>query len=133
LGFHATQAARAFRLKGYTQKPFILNHLSDYYSIISTQSSSSLDPYKCAELEYDWWQMRREKRSASDIAMTIASLLSEIYQTPKESLLPCSSLRVEMMRFRDERRNQAIQPNEWAFIQSGLNESYRSLHEKINP
>jgi hypothetical protein len=131
LCFHATQAARVFRLQGNSEKTEILKHLTDYYSIISSHSTTPLNPHKCAALEYDWWQMRREKRPPVEISNTIANLLSEIYQTPSQSLLPSASLRVEMMQYRDERRNQKIEPTDWTFIQTGLNRSYHLLKEEI--
>ncbi|MES2310052.1 MAG: hypothetical protein V4507_14455 [Verrucomicrobiota bacterium] len=133
LGYHATLAAKDFRIHGNMDRSSIIQHLIHYYEIIASHSEIRMSPEKCATLEYEWWQMRRDKRPMHEITETIASLLSEIYQRPLSSFTPCATLRVEMMSFRDERRNQIILPSEWDFIQSGLLQSYELLQAKITP
>jgi hypothetical protein len=101
--------------------------LVSYYTLLRDHGGESFDPAHAAEIELDWWQLRREKATPEHYGNVIAEVDEEIFKVHNEHVTKSAQIRAAMMRYRDDRRDGAMQPEDWQHIEENLIESYREL------
>jgi hypothetical protein len=129
--YHAAHAAFVFKDgKNRADYEKALPDLEEYYEEISDRAQKPFDAEKVAKLELEWWILHRER--SPELAKSLAELQSAIYGVPAEKLAEHARLRAEAMVIRDD-RDTAITEQDWQRIGSLLDESWKDLHDAVNP
>ncbi len=104
-----------------------LPQLIRYFTLLRENSGENFDPVKVAAVELDWWQLRRETNAPEKYSPVLARVSEEIFGITNSSIKNSALLRARMMRYRDDRRNGAMQDSDWTLIETNLIEAYREL------
>lgn len=132
IAWHAGHAARTFRQsRNREQAQQALPHLNAYYALLARLTDAPYDPERAAELELEWWQIRREHASAEAITDVLAELYSVTYQQPLEQFVTPAQLRVHAMQFRDQHRTSGMEEKHWDTLQPMLQQAYQSLKDSL--
>lgn len=132
LALDAAQTATVFQpTRNRSEAQAARPYLDHYFGRIVRRTGSPADPRKLAESELDWWQLRREQRSAADYATAIASINAALYGVPEKAVLSPSRMRADAMERRDTRAKLGMRPEDWSEIERLLISSYARLHEVV--
>ncbi|MBC2592977.1 hypothetical protein H5P28_01765 [Ruficoccus amylovorans] len=132
IAYYGVQAARVFQKSTSREKAELaLPYLVDYYRVISDSFDNSFDYEEAARLELEWWQLRREKATGDEVAAVLARLYALLNDQPVDDMLPAAQLRVTAMRYRDDRRDTGLSPEEWDTLEEQLYASYHSLQATL--
>jgi hypothetical protein len=137
VAYRAAKAAFVFK-DGHSRGDYerALPDLVSYYQSIRAVSDTGFDPERAARLELEWWIVHRERaaHAPGDLDRALAELASEIYRVPADRLMEHARLRAEAMTIRDTKADQGRVTEEgWKRIDELLHQSWRSLHEAVNP
>ncbi len=132
LAYCAGKAAQVFQPTGSrAEAQAALPLLTRYYKIIRDRGGESFDPAKAAALELDWWQLRRESVAPAKYGEVVAQVTEEIFKVENEPVKKSAQLRAAMMRYRDDRRNGKMLPEDWTHIEKNLLAAYEALQEGV--
>lgn len=136
----ALKAAKAaFVFKDGKARPDYERALPDlvaFYREIRSVSTTHFDVERAAQLELEWWIVHRERdrHDPNDLVVALAELAAEVYQQPAADFMDHARLRAEAMTIRDRRAAAGgVSEEDWARIDALLHESWRSLHQAVNP
>ena len=129
LAWHAARAARAFQRD--TNDPSALSDLVAYYQVVAKAAPGEFDAWKAADLEVKWWRQRRESAPAGEWSQSIAALLALTYGCSAEGALPAAQARVEAMVYRDARRQNGLNDDEWREVSRQLLTGYVLLRQTV--
>jgi hypothetical protein len=137
VAFRAARAAFVFK-DGHTRADYerALPDLQSFYNSIRAVSDTDFDPERAARLELEWWIVHRERRAHApgDLEGALANLAAEIYRVTPERLSEHARLRAEAMEIRDTKADEGgVTEEDWKRIDELLHESWRSLHQAVNP
>lgn len=128
LAYFAGKAAQVFQpTTSRAEAQAALPLLVSYYTLLRNRSGEAFDAEKAAQLELDWWQLRRENASPSQYGAVVAQVAEELFKVHNTHIDHSAQLRAEMMHYRDHRRDGRMQPEDWSHIEEQLIESYREL------
>jgi hypothetical protein len=129
LSYLSGEAARRFQpTTSRAEAQVALPLLVRYYALLHDRSGEDFDPEKAAELELDWWQLRRENATFPQYGKVVAQVAEELFKVRNEHIDKSAQLRAEMMHYRDDHRGEGrMQPEDWDHIEQNLIESYREL------
>lgn len=132
LAYDSGEAARLFQpTNNRAEAQVALPLLVSYYTLLRDRSGENFDPEKAAELELDWWQLRREKAAPAQYGHVVAEVAEELFKLQNDHIEKSAQIRAEMMRYRDDRRDGRMQPEDWDHVEKNLIESYRELHTGV--
>jgi hypothetical protein len=137
VAYRAAKAAFVFK-DGHSRSDYerALPDLVSYYKSIREVSDTDFDPERAARLELEWWIVHRERatHAPGDLDRALADLASEIYSVPADKLMEHAHLRAEAMTIRDTKADQGgVTEEDWKRIDELLHQSWRSLHQAVNP
>ncbi|HEX3557807.1 MAG TPA: hypothetical protein VHU19_01290 [Pyrinomonadaceae bacterium] len=137
VAYQAARAAFVFK-DGHARADYerALPNLVGFYKSIREISDTDFDPERAARLELEWWIVHRERAQhpPGDLDAALAALASEIYRVPSGRLLEHARLRAEAMEIRDRQAGQGgVTEEDWRRIDELLHQSWRSLHQAVNP
>jgi hypothetical protein len=137
VAYRAAKAAFVFK-DGHSRGDYerALPDLVSYYKSIREVSDTDFDPERAARLELEWWIVHRERaaHAPGDLDRALADLASEIYRVPADKLMEHAHLRAEAMTIRDTKAEQGgVTEEDWRRIDELLHQSWRSLHQAVNP
>jgi hypothetical protein len=137
VAYRAAKAAFVFK-DGHSRGDYerALPDLVSYYKSIREVSDTDFDPERAARLELEWWIVHRERaaHAPGDLDRALADLASEIYRVPADKLMEHARLRAEAMTIRDTKADQGgVTEEDWKRIDELLHQSWRSLHQAVNP
>jgi len=128
LAYFAGKAAQVFQpTSSRDEAQVALPLLVSYYTLLRDRSGEAFDPDKAAQLELNWWQLRREHVSPKEYGEVVAQVAEELFKVHNEHIEKSAQLRAEMMRYRDDRRDGGMQADDWTHIEKNLTESYSEL------
>jgi len=128
LAVYSGKAAQLFQpTTNRDEAQVALPMLVSYYTLLRDHGGETFDPEKAAEMELDWWQLRREKIAPEQYGNVIAQVDEEIFKAHNDHVTKSAQIRAAMMRYRDDRRDGHMQDEDWAHIEQNLIESYREL------
>jgi len=128
LAYYSGKAAQVFQpTASRAEAQVALPLLVRYYTLLRDRSSESFDPDKAARLELDWWQLRRENATPQQYGEVVGQVASELFHVDNDHIQKSARIRAAMMRYRDDRRDGRMQPEDWQHIEENLIESYREL------
>jgi hypothetical protein len=128
LAYDSAKAAQIFQpTTGRTEAQAALPYLQKYYTLLRDRSGETFDPDKAASLELDWWQLRREHATPAQYGNVVAQVAEELFKVHNDHIAKSAQIRAEMMRYRDDRRDGKMQPEDWDHIAQNLTESYQEL------
>jgi hypothetical protein len=132
LAYYSGKAAQLFQPTSSREEAQVaLPLLVKYYTLLRNGSGEDFDPEKAARLELDWWQLRRENKTAEQYGEVVAQVAEELFKVHNDHIGKSSQLRAAMMHYRDERRDGRMQPADWEHIEQNLIESYRELRTGV--
>lgn len=130
-GFAAANAARVFQKShSRAQAMEALPQLTEHFRILAAATHASIDPERAARLELEWWQLRREGKSASGYAPAVAAATGYLYGLPAERVRTYAELRVQAMELRDS-RGAEITDADWLEITRLLIAAYTDLRVDV--
>ncbi|MFN2596203.1 MAG: hypothetical protein ABR563_03335 [Pyrinomonadaceae bacterium] len=137
VAYHAARAAFVFK-DGHSRADYerALPDLRAYYAALRDASTSDFDVERASRLELEWWIVHRERaeHQPGDLADALAALAAEIYRVPAERLEEHARARAEAMSIRDDKAAAGgVNEADWSRIDSLLHDSWRSLHQAVNP
>jgi len=137
VAYRAAKAAFVFK-DGRSRADYerALPDLFSYYKSIREVSDTDFDPERAARLELEWWIVHRERAThpPGDLDRALADLASEIYRVPADKLMEHARLRAEAMTIRDSKAEHGgVTEEDWKRIDELLHDSWRSLHQAVNP
>ena len=128
VGFYAARAAKVFQpTSSRAQAQAALPMLEDYYGLIQRRSREPFNVSKAAQMELDWWQLRRENATAAGYGEVIAHVAEEVYGASNANIGEGALVRAEMMHYRDERSDGRMQAEDWEHIRENLVRAYALL------
>lgn len=131
-GCAAAEAARTFqRSRSRREAQAALPPLRRYFETLASATHSSFDADEAARLELEWWQKRREVRTARAYAAAVAQAAAYIYGADAASLARYAELRSAAMHLRDSKRRH-ITDADWRRIEVMLIEAYRALRAEVS-
>ena len=128
LSYATGKAAQVFQpTSNRAEAQVALPLLIQYFTLLRDHSGEAFDPDKAARLELDWWQLRRENATPAQYGAVVAQVTEELFHVRNSSIDESALQRAQMMRYRDDRRNGGMQPDDWTHIETNLIEAYRKL------
>ena len=128
LAYASGKAAQLFQpTSSRAEAQVALPLLVSYYTLLRDRGGEIFDPEKAARLELDWWQLRRESATPVQYGNVVAQVVEELFKVHNDHIQKSAQLRAAMMKYRDERRDGHMQPEDWDHIEQSLIESYREL------
>jgi len=132
IAWYAARAAQAFQpTRSRAEAQVALPLLEHYYGVLRARGGETFDVQEAARTELDWWQLRRENSVPAEYGSVIASTSQIVFHADNADLRRAGLLRAEMMTFRDEHREGAMQEADWTHIEQELARSYQALHAGI--
>ena len=132
LAYHSGKAAQLFQpTSSRAEAQVALPMLVSYYTLLRDRSGESFDANNAARLELDWWQLRRENTTPEQYGNVVAQVAEELFKVHNDHIQKSSQIRAAMMRYRDDRRDGRMQPEDWDHIEQNLIESYRELRAGV--
>jgi hypothetical protein len=132
LAYNSGKAAQIFQpTSSRAEAQVALPLLLTYYSLLRDRSGESFDAANAARLELDWWQLRRENATPEQYGNVVAQVAEELFKVHNDHIQKSSQIRAAMMRYRDDRRDGRMQPEDWDHIEQNLIESYRELRAGV--
>jgi hypothetical protein len=134
LAYYAAWAATDFRIrKGRENHQRVLRSLVKFYKIMSDNSTRSFDYAKAAELELEWWDIRRyPHKYDSTLELSLAKNVAIVHGIGVNQAKDYAHYRAKAMLLRDEQGDiQRVEPD-WQKIEDLLIKSWRSLHREVN-
>ena len=137
VAYQAAKAAFVFK-DGHSRADYerALPALVSFYTSIREVSDTDFDPQRAAHLELEWWIVHRERarHPPGDLDRALADLAAEVYRVPADKLMEHARLRAEAMDIRDSKAEQGgVTEEDWKRIDELLHQSWRSLHQAVNP
>lgn len=133
LAGYAGRAAFVFK-DGHARTDYAraLPHLRNFYTGINRLADNGFDVEKVANMELEWWIIRREKGNyvPVDWERILADEAAEFYHLPAQHFATHAQLRVRAMLLRDSLGDE-ITERDWQRIQVLLEESWRSLYDSV--
>jgi hypothetical protein len=127
LAYYSGNAARLFQpTNSRAEAQVALPLLVSFYTLLRNRSGEDFDADKAAQLELDWWQLRRENATPEQYGHVVAQVTEELFKVHNDHIENSAQLRAAMMRYRDDRRGR-MQAEDWDHIEQQLIESYREL------
>ena len=107
-------------------------HLCNFYTGINQLADKPFDVEKVANMELEWWIIRREKArfSPADWERILADEAAEFYHLPTQNFREHARLRVSAMLMRDSLGND-ITERDWQQIRVLLEQSWRVLYDNV--
>jgi len=134
IAYHAAKAAFIFK-EGHNKEDYdkALPHLISYYQQINNISNTSFDVGRAAQLELQWWIIRRyrEEHPPVEWEQCMMQNASTVYHVSSDKFVTYAHLRVEAMLLRDKKES-SITENDWRQIHSLLDEAWKSLRENLH-
>jgi hypothetical protein len=137
VAYRAARAAFVFK-DGHSRADYerALPDLVRFYQSVRAVSDTDFDVERAARLELEWWIVHRERHAHSpeDLPRALADLQAELFRVPAERLAEHAHLRAEAMTIRDDKADEGgVTEEDWRRIDELLHQSWRSLHEAVNP
>ena len=137
VAYRAARAAFVFK-EGHARADYerALPDLVSFYRSVRAVSDTDFDVERAARLELEWWIVHRERRAhgPEDLPRALADLQAEIFHVPAERLATHARLRAEAMTIRDDKADAGgVTEEDWRRIDELLHQSWRSLHDAVNP
>ena len=137
VAYRAAKAAFVFKDgRGRADYERALPDLVSFYQSIRAVSDTDFDVERSARLELEWWIVHRERRlhAPGDLDRALADLQAEIFRVPAERFAEHARLRAEAMTIRDDKADAGgLTEEDWRRIDELLHQSWRSLHQAVNP
>ena len=134
MAYHVAKAAFVFK-DGKDRNDYekALPDLVKYYQLINNISNTGFDAAKAANLELEWWIIRRYRNEHPPAEWEkYLSLGSEsVYHIPAEKFSAYSHLRVEAMLLRDN-KGDSITENDWIQINNMLQQAWKSFTDSLH-
>lgn len=134
MAWYAGKAAFVFK-EGSRREEYAraLPYLERYYSAVNRLSNKPFEVQKVAQLELEWWIIRREPAcySPADWERILAEEAGEMYHLPAGRFTEYARQRTKAMLLRDAKGEQ-ITEEDWAKINSLLQECWTSLYRSLN-
>ncbi len=134
LAGYAGRAAFVFK-DGHSRTDYTraLPHLRNFYMGINRLADTGFDVEKVANMELEWWIIRREKArfSPADWERILATEAAEFYHLPAQQFGPHAQLRVKAMLLRDSLGDH-ITEQDWQRIRGMLEQSWRALQLAVS-
>ena len=134
MAYHAAKAAFIFK-DGQNRVDYdkALPDLVKYYSEIRNISKESFDVDSAAQLELEWWVIRRYRNEhpPAEWERCLALNAATVYHLAPDKFVTYAHLRVEAMLLRDAKEN-AITETDWQQIHSLLNQAWKSLSDNLH-
>ena len=132
LAYNSGKAAQLFQpTASRAEAQIALPFLVTYYTLLRDRSGEIFDADNAARLELDWWQLRRENATPEQYGNVVAQVAEELFKVHNEHIQKSSQIRAAMMRYRDDRRDGRMQPEDWDHIEQNLIEAYRELRAGV--
>jgi hypothetical protein len=134
LAYYSAWAAADYRIKkGNENHQRVLKNLVKFYKVISDNSTRSFDYTKAAELELEWWDIRRyPSKYNSTLQLSLAKNAAVVHGIEADQAKVYARYRAEAMLLRDEQGDvQRVEPD-WPKIEGLLVKSWRSLYQEVN-
>jgi hypothetical protein len=133
LAGYAGRAAFVFK-DGHNRQDYnrALPYLRNFYTGINRLEYNEFDVEKVANLELEWWIIRREKArfAPADWERILANEAAELYHLPAQNFRQHARLRVSAMVLRDSLGDE-ITERDWQRIQMLLGESWKALQVAV--
>lgn len=133
IAYRAAKAAFVFK-EGRTRADYAkaLPPLEKFYREINRLSDRPFDVKRVAQLELEWWIIRREpdQFTPADWERILAEEAGVMYHEPAEKFLNYARLRTEAMVFRDEKRENTREAD-WDKIERLLVDCWRALNFEL--
>lgn len=133
MAYYSAKAAFIFK-EGTSRESYnkALPYLNQYFATLNNLSEIPINVKKMAELELEWWIIRRERKlhppaEWSDILANEASLM---YSLSIEKFKPYADKRVEAMLLRDE-KGDSITEADWEKIDLLCIESWKLMKKEL--
>ncbi len=130
---YASKAAFVFK-DGTKREEYrrALTPLEKYYDQLNALSIHPFDTQKTAQLELEWWIVRRERvrHPPAEWADLQARVAAQLYGLPAKKFEKYARLRTEAMLYRDQ-KGESISDTEWKQVQNRLLESWKSLSQAL--
>lgn len=109
-----------------------LPHLRNFYTGINRLADKPFDVEKVADMELEWWIIRREKAqfSPADWERILADEAAEFYHLPTQRFATHARWRVRAMLLRDS-LGEEITERDWQRIRVLLGASWRALYTNV--
>lgn len=133
LAYYAAVAATDYRVKkGHENHARVLRNLVRFYRTISSNSTRPFDYQLAAEMELEWWDIRRyPDKYDSTLELSLAKNMAAVYSVDVNRLRTYAHYRAEAMLLRDQQGDiQKIEPS-WEKIEDLLMHSWKSLQETV--
>ncbi|HVY85183.1 MAG TPA: hypothetical protein VG943_08620 [Caulobacterales bacterium] len=131
-GFAAADAARIFQAShSRAEAQAALPALTEHFRLLNDATNADIDPARAAQLELEWWQLRREHVGPNGYEPAVAEAAAYLYGVAPERLGAYAHLRVEAMELRD-RKGRAITDADWRQIRSLLIDAYSELRVAVS-
>lgn len=134
MAYTAARAAFVFKDgQGREDYAEALPPLRNYFRAINRLSDQPFEVDRVAELELEWWIIRREpdQYSYRDWERLLAEVVGQVYHLPAGRFADYAQQRTEAMLLRD-RLGQAIRPQDWQMIEEKLVACWTALHHTAN-
>jgi hypothetical protein len=128
--FHLARAAATFATAtGEYER--VLPDLEAAYTTTKEWTGAGFDAAAVARAELAWWVARRVpgQDSPEQVGRLIANESALLYEVPRNRVLAASILRARAGKLRDIGGDHA----DWATVSDLLHQSYRQLHEAVQP
>ncbi|MCC7375496.1 MAG: hypothetical protein IT581_12645 [Verrucomicrobiales bacterium] len=133
MAWHAGRAAAAFQpSKNRAEAQRAIPSLIAYFEVIQRSASLRFNAATSAQIELEWWQLRREGHHWREYAPVVADVTSRIYGVDAKVVLPFALVRCEMMAMRDAKGRQSLSAADWSEIESGLAKAWTTLYRSLN-
>ena len=133
ISYYSAKAAFVFN-KGHDRASYAkaLPYLSAYYQQIEALSDSHFNFLQMAQLELEWWIIRRESdiHSPEDWKIVLGHLGETMYSIPANRFATFADQRVRAMLLRD-RKGEMIEENDWDQIEKICVEAWTSFHDVL--
>ncbi|MES1157403.1 MAG: hypothetical protein ABUL73_06440 [Alphaproteobacteria bacterium] len=131
-GIAAANAARLFQAsRSRAEAQAALPLLTEHFRLLAAATHADIDPAHAAQLELEWWQLRREHVGVEGYAPAIAEATAYLYGVDPARLGTYARLRAAAMNLRDA-KGGAITEDDWRQIRALLIEAYRALRDEVS-
>jgi hypothetical protein len=133
MAFLAGKAAFVFKDgKNRTEYNKALPELEGYFGYLSNLGKTPFDVKKVAQLELEWWIVRREKDrfTPADWERLLAEEAGLLFHLPADRFRKHAHYRTEAMLYRDT-HNDRMTEADWQHVRQLLNESWMVFHQAV--
>jgi hypothetical protein len=133
ISYYSAKAAFVFK-KGHDRKDYMLAlpYLNAYYQQVEALSDTHFNYLQMAQLELEWWMVRRESdfHSPEDWKIILGHQGETMFSVPANRFGTYADQRVRAMLLRDG-KGQMINPDDWKQIEKICVEAWTSFHDAL--